>query len=121
MTLRWAVVLLWTALAAGLSVLPGGSIEGPELPFVDKAAHFVMYGIMAALVHRAARGDSLRRAMLVAVACGALGGVLEIVQEFVPGREASIGDALANLLGAATVSAAWFGLLRRRRAAAARG
>ena len=117
---RWAIAILWTALVVGLSILPGGSIEGPELPFVDKVAHFLMYGIMAALVHRAAGGDSLRRAMLVAVACGALGGMLEIVQAFVPGRGASIGDALANLLGAATASAAWSGLLRRRRAAAAR-
>jgi VanZ family protein len=120
MNLRWAIAILWTALAVGLSVLPGGTIEGPELPFVDKVAHFVMYAVMAGLVYRAAGGDSLRRAMLVAVACGALGGMLEIVQEFIPRREANIGDALANLLGAATASAAWFGLLRRRRAAAAR-
>ncbi|MHC4202513.1 MAG: VanZ family protein [Planctomycetota bacterium] len=119
MKLRWAIVILWAALVVGLSVLPGGSIEGPKVPFADKVAHFVMYCIMAALVHRAAGGDTLRRAVLVAVACGALGGMLEIVQEFVPGRGASIGDALANLLGAATASAAWLGLLRRKRASAA--
>ncbi len=120
MTLRWASVLLWAALVVGRSVLPGRSIEGPELPFVDKVAHFVMYAVMAALVYRATGGDSLRRAALVAVACGALGGMLEIVQAFVPGRGASIGDAIANFLGAATANAAWLVMLRRRRASAAR-
>jgi len=120
MKLRWATAVVWTALIVGLSVLPGESIKGPDFRFADKVAHFVMYAVMAALVYRAAGGDSLRRAVLVAVACGALGGMLEIVQAFVPGRGASIGDALANLLGAATASAAWLGLLRRRRALAAR-
>ncbi len=120
MNLRRAMVVLWIVLVVGLSVLPGRTIKDPELRFVDKVAHFVMYAVMAALVYRAAGGESLRRAALVAVACGALGGMLEIVQAFVPGRGATIGDALANLLGAATASAAWLGLLRRRRASAAR-
>jgi len=102
--LRLAPPLLLMAVIAWLShrPLPVGLAHGS-----DKVVHFLVYGILAALWVRALRPRepgggrrAFRRALLVAVVVTAAWGVLdEIHQSFVPGRDASPGDAVADTLG----------------------
>lgn len=114
MTIRWTVAVSWIALVVAGSLLPGTAFEGSAIPVADIAAHFVGYGIMAILVLNVVRRPSLGRCVLVTASCGLLGAVLEVAQHFVPGRAMSVGDAAANILGAAAASAA-YAILRRKR------
>ena len=77
-----------------LSLLPG---SGGSLWHLDKVGHFLAYGIMALLALIAFRAGYPRAlAFLFAVA---LGAILEWGQSFVPGREMSLLDEIANTLG----------------------
>lgn len=93
-----------------LSSQPGpGDIE---LPFVfegiDKAAHMILYGGLAALVavgiRRSGRPAEPWVQNFVPVLFASLYGVTdEIHQYFVPTREADVGDIIANVAGAIVV------------------
>ncbi|WP_428566066.1 MAG: VanZ family protein [Solidesulfovibrio sp. DCME] len=72
-----------------------------ELPLdfwnADKLYHGLTYAWLGALPLWAfARGDRARAAAYLMII---LGGLLEWGQSFVPGRSASMGDAVANALG----------------------
>lgn len=98
----------YAVLVAFLSLQPGdGSIVGP----FDKLAHFVTYGIFAILAH--SMHLSARHFVLVCIGIVGYGGLLEVAQSFVPGREMSALDLFANALGVAIGAA--FGLLLRTR------
>ncbi len=87
-----------------LSVLPPDSI--PATGLSDEFAHLAAYAVLALAGGIAFRGaPSL---FLLAVGLLALGGGLELVQAFIPGRYASGYDILANAIGIAlgTASAA---------------
>lgn len=92
------------------------------VPQEDKIAHVIAYGLLALLLWKFA--ESVRRAPLgprfVWVALAVLAGYAaldEYLQSFV-GRTASVGDWLADMLGAALVLAA---MELRRRALHRRG
>ncbi len=101
---RLAPPLLLMAANAWVShrALPVGLTHGS-----DKIAHFLLYALLAALWVRAlapreAAGARmpLRGAVLAAIlVCAAWGVVDEIHQSFVPGRDASPGDVVADTLG----------------------
>jgi VanZ family protein len=77
-----------------ISLQPGdGSSIGPY----DKVAHFLTYGIFAVLAHRLKLSG--RQFMYVCIGIVAYSGLLEVAQSFVPGREMSVLDLLANTLG----------------------
>lgn len=91
-----AAWLLSTAVIAYLSLLPG-----VELPVsfwnADKVYHCLAYAWLGALPLWAfARSD---RGRAVAYAMVVFGGLIEWGQSFVPGRTASVGDAVANAVG----------------------
>jgi len=77
----------------------------------DKVVHFLVYGLLGFLWVRAllptgvqvgGGGGPVRRAALLAALLAAGWGVLdEIHQSFVPGRDASPADAVADTLGGA--------------------
>jgi VanZ family protein len=77
----------------------------PSFEFSDKFLHFFAYAIMGVLFYRAyqtlrIKGDP-RMLILLSVASASLYGVSdEIHQYFVPFRDASILDVVANMLGA---------------------
>ena len=84
----------YAVVVAILSLQPGdGSSIGPY----DKVAHLVTYGIFAALAHR--MNLSARHYVYVCIGIVAYSGLLEVAQSFVPGRDMSALDMLANTSG----------------------
>lgn len=83
----------------------------PAPPGNDKLAHFVAFGTFATLVARGAWFDTRWSNGLV-YAAAALIGVMygisdEVHQTFVPGRDASVADVVADALGALVGPGAW--------------
>ena len=96
-------LLIWLSVLFAASVLP---VKGPvtELP-VDKAEHFLAYGITAALFFRHFAGKYGERAFWIsAISASLYGACLEVVQAFVPYRQFSVADMLANAAGALVFS-----------------
>ena len=91
MPLIFALYVLFVIL---VSVFPGG---GSSRWHIDKIAHFLAYAGMAMLACLAFRSGSARiSALIFAIALGAM---LEWWQSFVPGRNMSLIDGIANTLG----------------------
>jgi VanZ family protein len=116
----WAPAVLWAALIFTLS-----SISRPPAPpggLTDKHEHMAAYAVMAALVLRALsgaawRGVTARTAAAAAIIATLYGASDEIHQSFVPLRNASWLDLVADAGGAFTAAAllgAW-AIIRRRR------
>ena len=107
----WWVVAAWAVFQLALTSLPGSAL--PQLPvtFLDKVAHFGLYGVLGALVARAATLSGWPRRQLVAAWLVVIaGGVLdELHQLFMPGRECSALDWLMDATGAA--AGLWLGTL----------
>lgn len=68
----------------------------------DKVVHFGMYGVLGFLVTRALVRPRTSVALLAALAWMTVFAMLdELHQVWIPGRDASVGDWMADLLGAA--------------------
>ncbi len=102
---RWAAPAAWAALVAAFSVvpLPLGDVTVARIPGADKLVHFTMYFVLAGLVNRAARWPRLVCGLSVTAGCGALGGLIELLQHWT-GRDPDVWDALVNVAGAALAS-----------------
>jgi len=77
----------------------------PKFQFSDKVLHFLAYAVMGVLFYRAYQTlrikDNLRMLMLLSAVSASLYGISdEIHQYYVPFRDASILDVVANILGA---------------------
>lgn len=96
----WLLVGAYMGMIFMISHMPMIPIE-PKFPHQDKVFHFFCYfGLAFAAAHAAAHG-TMRRRFWLAFSLSALYGVSdEFHQSFVPGREASIGDWLADASGA---------------------
>ena len=118
--LRWGPAVLWAAMIFGLSAM--SSLPPPPGGLTDKHAHFVTYGVLAALVVWGLTDRAPARttwaAAAAAVALAALYGASdEWHQSFVPGREVSALDLAADTAGAAIAAVglrAW-AIIRARR------
>ena len=108
--MRFPYILLTTAYCLAIlyiSVTPNPPQPERQFPHMDKAAHFVMYAGMAAVVAvglRRSRPDIAPRLLFwapVAYAT-AFGAMCEVLQGFVPERTLSYGDMAANAAGALT-------------------
>lgn len=103
-----------------LSHLPGSSIQLPQLPGVDKLGHALLYGILAAAALFAwspvpsDRAATLRAGAVMVLFCLLYGISDEFHQSFVPGRDSSAGDLLADTAGAFLAVVLW-GLIRAPR------
>ena len=114
---RWLMVAAYVALIFTLSAQPGLTIPG-TWEYRDKVAHILEYGGLGLLVWLAARftwptQKPLNRAILVLLAVSALGACDEKFQSFIPGRESSAYDWLADTTGA--LLAQLWGLSREMR------
>lgn len=81
---------------AVLSLLPPGDL--PPVEGSDKLKHFIAYGSLGAAMAIAAGPGRALRAFLITIGYGAL---MEVAQALAPtGREFSLLDEVANMLGA---------------------
>ena len=96
------------------------SVIQPLLVFLkDKTLHAIEYGVLALLVFRAARMQFPRacvvRVAVLAAAFAMLYGLSdEWHQVYVPNRDASLGDLLADAAGAALAAGACLAWYKRR-------
>lgn len=91
----WLPSILWAIAILTVSSIPKLAIRGPLFLGCDKVAHFIEYLILGVAL-RYWSGDGRRRF----VAGGIFFAVLdEFHQSFIPGRDASIWDAVADALG----------------------
>ncbi|UCD71937.1 MAG: VanZ family protein [Syntrophobacterales bacterium] len=73
----------------------------PSIPFLDKVAHLVAFGILASLIYfaREKSGAHVRPIFIPFLIAFLYGVSDEIHQYFVPGRNADVLDALADAAG----------------------
>lgn len=90
------------------------TVAAPKITEIDdKLAHFAVYGLLATLVCRI--GSGWRAALCSLIVVSAFGATDEWHQSFVPGREADVGDWIADTLGAAIAVGFYAGCARYRR------
>jgi hypothetical protein len=83
---------------------------GPDIPHIDKGVHFILFGVLAVFFHRAfgtlAVFDGRSRLRIwAAILTAVLYGLSdEFHQYFVPYRTADLADALADAVGAITMT-----------------
>jgi VanZ family protein len=111
-------VFLYGALIFYLSSLAQLPVDLPAYPGFDKILHFLEYAVFGYLIMRLCRTSPhpslARQAIPVTIVTGLIYGISdEWHQSFVPGRDASAGDVLSDLLGAA-MAAVLFTALRQR-------
>jgi VanZ family protein len=104
------LVVVYVVLIFAVSSIPRLAAPGPEFVASDKVAHAVEYWVLGVLLFRAIRWDvsSSRWATFgfVLSVAATIGALNEFYQGFIPGRDMSIGDWAANLLGSAAGAAA---------------
>lgn len=96
----WGPAAAWAAVLFFLSASPIRLDDGWQwLAIDDKIVHFCLYTVMgAALAYP--RRQGVRAAHVVMIGLGALYGALdEWHQSFVPGRDPSLGDWAADVVG----------------------
>lgn len=101
----WFPPLLYLVAIFGVSSIP--KIKPPsaiKFGLLDKMAHFFEYAVLGFLLIRAFRGHrgaaGLLSVLFTLLVCYAVGGLDEIYQGTVPGREMSLADWAADILGA---------------------
>ena len=120
---RWQFVLqVGPSLLYILGVFVAGSVPmpaldlGPELSW-DKVMHFLVFGgmlllLLRALAYLAPAWSACVKVLVGAGTASALGGLLELHQAGIPGRQAELMDWVADTLGVALVAALWWGIRR---------
>ncbi|HEX5726497.1 MAG TPA: VanZ family protein [Longimicrobiaceae bacterium] len=92
----WGPALLWAAVLFWLSSRP--TVPGPDLPGLDKLAHFAAYALLGALLSHGARRSGVAAPWIVGA--GWLYALSdEVHQGFVPGRSPEAADWLADAVG----------------------
>jgi VanZ family protein len=107
------ILFLLAALAVSiLSLLPQRDL--PKVGVSDKLEHLLSYFVLAILGSLAFRG--WRSLLFLFVLLCAMGGLIELLQAFSPGRSPDVVDALADGAGGAAgvLVGAALALLRRR-------
>lgn len=94
--------IVYMVLIFYVSSEPLEGLHLPEIWNIDKAVHFAEYGILGFLWLRAIKSkEGIQKAALIAFVITFLYGISdEIHQYFVPNRNSSIYDAIADGLGA---------------------
>lgn len=102
--LAWSPATIYMALIWALSSLSNlPSLE--RVPFQDKAAHFIEYGVLGlfysfALTRHFPQWKRRRVFFVTCLLAIVWGGLDELHQAFVPGRASTLSDVCADALGA---------------------
>lgn len=111
----WVPVGLWLLVLLTLTSVPSSALPSLSVSVYD-SGHLVLYGVLGALVARAAMrgGVAPGRLMLAWPVLAAFGVLDEWHQRFIPGRFPSLTDMAFDAIGAA--AGLWLGayLLRTR-------
>lgn len=115
---RLLPMLLMMAVIFWLSHQPAAQMDLPNFFLADKLAHAMLYGMLALTVvfvpspHR--RSDAAGAIAVAAVMVGIIYGIGdEFHQSFVPGRNPSAADIVADGCGAAAAALLWWRRYRR--------
>jgi len=99
----WMPTIIWGTMVLLFSVLPMKSGLPLTVGYFDKMAHFFEYTLLSFLVlrgiYRTGGGLTLQNMLLILILAGGYGILMELVQQFVPGRQASVADVIANVAG----------------------
>ncbi len=100
----WFMIAVWVLWVVDLILITVGSVMLPlqhHLPWQSSSvSHFLAYmgiGLLPMLVRPGWRGT-----LFLFVTVSILGGLMEWIQTFMPGRYGTISDALINMVGLAT-------------------
>lgn len=99
-------VIMWAVLIFISSSIPGNDFPEVRIPMADKIVHFIIFFIFCALTHRAVKHQTqfpffARHHFLSSVLLTVTYGMIdEAHQLFVPIRDSSLRDLLADALGA---------------------
>lgn len=86
---------LWLLIIFIFSLYPEPPHPPQGLRFMDKIEHFYAYSVLALLYVAWKKKPNLKAFLIIA----GIGVLNEILQLFIPGRDASFGDFFANLIG----------------------
>jgi len=107
-------VLLWAGAIFVASSIPSKDFPDVEIFRYDKLIHLAVYGVLGFLVHRAlsrqTRFPMLARSagLWTVLLCVFYGMTDEFHQSFVPGRDMSVFDLMADSFGAlASIGVVW--------------
>ncbi|MFH1412332.1 MAG: VanZ family protein [Candidatus Omnitrophota bacterium] len=100
----WVPSIIWALVILMFSVLPYRGDFPLLVGNFDKMAHFLEYMVLSILLIRAlyrAWSLPMSKNAVIALILGCVYGiVMELIQLFIPGREADIRDVIFNLIGA---------------------
>ena len=88
------VFIVYAGIVAVTSLSPGGN-QGVE--HLDKVVHLLVYYIFAVLGYRMLANK--RYYLYLCLGIVAYSGMIELGQSYIPGRDMSMYDLLANILG----------------------
>ncbi len=103
-TLYRIVFFLWVGIIGVLSVIPS---PDRVVSVSDKFAHFVAYFITASLCYCAFKREKLSFLLFLGLGVFLYGIAIEIVQYFLPYRDFSVGDIIANASGIGSFFIIW--------------
>lgn len=114
----WLPLIVYGLLIFVQSSFPS-PVETPDVPFFDKILHIGAYAVMGALFCRAYAagplGTKIPRLAALSILSAVLYGISdELHQYFVPGRDADVLDAAADLFGASCGVALWLCFAAKR-------
>ncbi|MFC1480159.1 VanZ family protein [Candidatus Omnitrophota bacterium] len=99
----WTPTFIWASIILIFAVLPCKVCPPLAVGYFDKVAHFCEYAFLAVLIVRnMCRMGSLsvmKISLFTLILSGGYGIVMELIQQFVPGRDASLYDVVANAAG----------------------
>ena len=93
------------SLSLYLFLQQGGNSPGFSIPHFDKVGHFIAFFVLALCTDFATKLKSLFAITLLSI----YGISIEVMQSFIPGRDATLGDFIADLSGVL----AYYGIVAR--------
>ncbi|MDT8435529.1 MAG: VanZ family protein [Gemmatimonadota bacterium] len=104
-------VVAWAVLILALTSVPGGAVPGPAVPGLDKIVHGLLYFVLGLLVGRPAAGPrpadregpgsaAPPSGWLLVATLAIFAASDELHQRWIPGRDPSLADWAADVIGA---------------------